>query len=108
MKNNHVDRRNNVNEIKIAVNLYTFGVAVCVWIALGVLTAIPSYTLPPSLAFLFATLTGVILTIVQGFEKGVTFSSTTESTSKSTITTATNPADVPVAQAVPCPKSEPG
>jgi hypothetical protein len=98
-----------VNDIKVSVNLATFTVAVIVWIALGVLTALPSYTLPPSLSFLFATLTGVILTIVQGFEKGVTFSSTTETASSTTTTTATSPAETGIPASTPdaAPKPEP-
>jgi hypothetical protein len=66
-----------MNEIKIAVNLYVFTLAVVVWVVLLGLTAIPGYDMPEPLAFLFATLTGVILTIVQGFKEGVTFTSTT-------------------------------
>jgi hypothetical protein len=67
-----------MNEIKIAVNLYVFALAVLIWVMLGGLTAIPGYDMPEPLSFLFATLTGVILTIVQGFKEGVTFNSTTE------------------------------
>jgi hypothetical protein len=82
-----------MNEIRIAVNLKVFNVMLWVWLFLGLLTAIPSeyYELPPPLAFLFATLTGGLLIIWQGFEKGVTFSSTTESTTLSTTTTTEAP-----------------
>ncbi len=66
-----------MNEIKIAVNLYVFALAVLVWLVLLALTAIPGYTMPQPLSFLFAALTGVVLTIVQGFKDGVTFKSTT-------------------------------
>lgn len=78
-----------MNEIKIAVNLYVFALAVAIWVVLGGLTAIPNYDMPEPLSFLFATLTGVILTIVQGFKEGVTFSSTTESSTVLTKTSTT-------------------
>ncbi len=80
-----------MNDIKIAVNLYVFALAVIIWVILGALTAIPNYAMPQPLSFLFATLTGVILTIVQGFKEGVTFNSTTETTSTSITKTATPP-----------------
>jgi hypothetical protein len=85
-----------MNEIKVVVNLYVFALAVLVWIVLGGLTAIPGYDMPEPLSFLFAALTGVVLTIVQGFKDGVTFKSSTESTSTTTSTTATSPNDPPV------------
>ena len=80
-----------MNEIKIAVNLYVFTLAVVVWVVLLALTAVPNYDMPEPLAFLFATLTGVILTIVQGFKEGVTFNSTT-TTDTRTLTTTKSPA----------------
>jgi len=78
-----------MNEIRIAVNLYVFALAVFIWVVLMALTALPNYTMPEPLSFLFATLTGVILTIVQGFKEGVTFSSTTETSFTSTKTSTT-------------------
>lgn len=84
-----------MNEIRIAVNLYVFALAVLIWVILGGLTALPDYNMPEPLSFLFATLTGVILTIVQGFKEGVTFNPTTETsfTSIKTSTTETKGAE---------------
>lgn len=62
-----------MNDIKVSVNLATFAIAVVVWLALGILLAVPNYNMPSELRYLFSTLTGVILVIVQGFERNVTF-----------------------------------
>ena len=67
-------RRKRVNDIKITVNLVVFSIAVAVWVILGAFK-LAGQGLDSDLAFLFAALTGVVLTIVQGFEKGVTFTS---------------------------------
>jgi uncharacterized membrane-anchored protein len=90
-----------MNDIKVTVNLAVFTVAVIIWIALGILKACPGYTLNPDLAFLFAALTGVVLTIVQGFEKGVTFSSTTETTTENKTTTTTGKSAAPLPEEIP-------
>ena len=63
-----------MNDIKITVNLVVFSIAVAVWVILGAFK-LAGQGLDSDLAFLFAALTGVVLTIVQGFEKGVTFTS---------------------------------
>jgi hypothetical protein len=60
--------------IKVKVNLWTFVTCLVVWIGLAALMAIPGYTLPGELKNLFATLTGVILVIIHGFEKDISLS----------------------------------
>jgi uncharacterized metal-binding protein len=81
-----------MNDIKVYVNFRTFVIMTTVWIALLLIQAIMSilfnfhvttveYDLPTALMNIFMLLSGSLLTIFTGIEKGVTFTGTTESTS---------------------------
>ena len=59
--------------IHVKVNLAVFTVAILAWVAIGILIAITMFDsaleVPESLQTLFATLTGVIITMITGFTK---------------------------------------
>jgi len=56
--------------LRLKINVATFVVCLVVWVALGLAMAWPGYTLPLELKTLFATITGVIINTLTGFEKG--------------------------------------
>ncbi len=81
-----------MNDIKVTVNFGTFVTVMIVWVLLLSLIAIqsvrsPVYDLPDVLMNLFMLITGSVMTVFQGFEKGVTFGSKTETIATSTTTT---------------------
>jgi len=74
-----------MNDVKVTVNFGTFVVVMIVWIVLFSVIVIqsiqsPTYDMPDVLMNLFMLITGSVMTIFQGFEKGVTFKTPTDTT----------------------------
>lgn len=78
-----------MNDIKTAVNLATYAVAVVVWIVILVMYLL-GQTIPPDVKNIFLLITGVIIGFIQAFEKGYSFTGVTETTSSTKTTSTTD------------------